>query len=90
MRKLLIVNGLMLFLVAPALAGETWTIQPRYHDFNPGDNFFDAGTCQNPYELKDSQGQTRATIQPRYNDFTSNDGMSDAGSYENPYEIKWE
>ena len=90
MRKLLITIGLILFLAAPALAEEVWIIQPRYHDFNPGDNFFDAGTCQNPYELKDSQDRTRATIQPRYNDFMPNDGMFDVGSYENPYEIEWE
>ena len=88
MRKLLMTIGLILFLAAPALAGETWTVQPRLPDFFPNNGVFDAGTRQNPYELQDSCGRTRAIIQPRYYDFIPDDGIFDAGGYSNPMEIE--
>jgi len=80
----------IVFLAGTALADDTWTIEPRYHDFTPNDGFMDQGSRQNPYELRDQRGQTRGTIQPRYHDFTPGDGFMERGSYKNPYELEWD
>lgn len=87
MKKLVIFLILAIIVVVGTqlLAGEQWTVNPRFPDFNP----MDRGTWQNPYELQDQFGQTRGTIQPRYYDFTPNDGHFDRGTWSNPYELQW-
>lgn len=80
---------LMLVMIVVTAYGETWTIEPQYHDFTPNDGFMDTGTWQNPYEIKDSTGQERGTISPRYPDFFPDDGFMDVGTTSNPYEIDW-
>lgn len=89
MKKLLLAMICVLFLALPALAGEQWTIQPRYPDIYPNDGIGDAGSYTNPYELQDSYGRTRGIMRSRYPDIKPNDGIGDAGSYANPYEIDW-
>ena len=81
---------LVVLSVSSVAYAERSTIEPRYYDLTPNDGFMDAGTAVNPYEIKDSYGNTRATIEPRYYDMTPDDGFMDAGTTVNPYVIDWE
>ena len=63
-------------------------VQPKLHDFTPGDGFIEQGTRNNPYVIRNSTGHTLGTIQPKYHDFTPGDGFMDVGTAQNPYVIE--
>jgi len=76
LRKFLmcLVLAIVLGLGVQVLAGDNWTVQPRYPYAQEG-GVLSPGSRLNPYELKDSYGRTRGTIQPRYPDLIPNDGV---------------
>jgi hypothetical protein len=88
MKKVLAVLALVL---APAWCfawddHNTWELSPRYYDLNPYDGFFDPGTHNNPYVLKNPYHEYE--IRSKYPDLNPYDGFFDPGTYSNPYVIK--
>ena len=69
-------------------ADESYTIEPKYYDFNSRDGTMTPGTKSNPWVLKNREGKTIREVAPKSWDFNKRDNFNNPGSVENPWIIK--
>ena len=76
-------------LAGSALAyDDTYTLEPRTRDLFPGDGWFEEGTRNNPYVVREHGRETGWELSPRSHDLFPGDGFMEEGSASNPWEIR--
>jgi len=69
MRILIIIGILTICFLSINSYGSEYEIKPKYVDFNSNDGFMDVGSYNNPYVVKNQQGNEVAEIRPKFMDF---------------------